>query len=90
MDQLGYHKLQPALFWIGMANGVQVKPMGILSRIPLLVGGLRFKISCVVVHMDENKEDQFILGWPSLRVVKMVHDWKHDVLYIRSGTQSAT
>ncbi|KAL3683539.1 hypothetical protein R1sor_001561 [Riccia sorocarpa] len=88
MYQLGYSKLQPAPFWIGMANGAQVKPVGILRRIPIPVGGLRFKISCVVINMD-NKEDQMLLGRPWMREAKMVHDWESDEVFLRNGTATA-
>jgi hypothetical protein len=73
--QLGITKWEPCKFWLRMANGSSVRPIGIILDLEMVVQGHMFTISVVIMDLPHQDAYPILLGRLWLRSARMKHDW---------------
>ena len=71
-----------------MADQNRVKPLGIVRRVPILIGGISFKISYIIFKVfDSLSPYSILLGRPWLWKSKAVDDWGKGTINIGKGSK---
>ena len=66
-EQLGISEWEACPFWLRMADTRSVRPLGLIRKVGIIVGGHRFDISAVVLALDAPGAYPMLLGRPWLR-----------------------
>jgi hypothetical protein len=83
--QLGITLWEPCKFWLRMANGSSVRPIGMIPDLKMVVQGHAFTISVVIMDLPHQDAYRILLEHPWLRSARMKHDWPKNVLTFRRG-----
>lgn len=73
--QLGYHVYKPTLRGMQMANGAWVTPLGVMTKIPTLIGGITFHMNYLIMRLVRPSSYHVLLGHPWLYKGRVVTDW---------------
>jgi hypothetical protein len=65
--QLGITKWEPCKFWLRMANGSSVRPIGMISDLETVVQGHTFTIFVIIMDLPQQDAYPILLGRPWLR-----------------------
>ena len=63
-QQLGITKWEPCMFWLRMADGSSVRPVGIIPELEMVVQGHAFTISVVIMYLPSKEAYPLLLGRP--------------------------
>jgi hypothetical protein len=85
--QLGITIWEPCKFWLRMANGSLVRPIGMIPDLEMVVQGHAFTISVVIMDLPHQDAYPILLGRLWLRSARMKYDWPKNVLTFRRGGQ---
>lgn len=67
-----------APFKLRMADHTISEPLGMVDKVPIRVGGVKFEAS--FLFLDVGEAYNMLLGRPWLRTTNAVHDWGTDEL----------
>ena len=73
-DRLGIQNWEACSFWLHMADTRSVRPLGLIRKLEIMVGGYAFGILAVVLPLNAPGADP-LLGRPWLGVANMKHNW---------------
>ena len=68
-----------------MADTRSVRPLGLIRKLGIIIGGHRFEISAVVLDLDAPGAYPMLLGRPWLRSANIKQSWKHNCISFRRG-----
>ena len=68
-----------------MADTRSVRPLGLITKLGIVVGGHRFKISAVVLDLDALGAYPILLRRPWLRSANIKQSWEHNCISFRRG-----
>ena len=68
-----------------MADTRSVRPLRLLRKLSIVVGGHLFEISAVVLALESSGTYPLLLGRPGLRSANIKQNWKHNNLSFRRG-----
>ena len=63
-EQLGISEWEACPFWRRMADTRSVRPLGLIRKLGIIIGGHRFEISVVVLALDAPGVYRILLGRP--------------------------
>jgi hypothetical protein len=72
--QLGIMKWEPYKFWLCMADGSSVRPIGMMLDLEMVVQGHFFTIYVVIMDLPHKDAYPVLLGRPWLRTTRMKHE----------------
>ncbi len=82
--QLGMSKPKLAPYNMCMANETIIKPLGLTKDLKIIVYGIPYVVTFIVIHsivLDSNY--LILLGHPWLKDVKVFHDWGNNTITIK-------
>ena len=82
---LGITTWENCPFWLRMADTRSVRPLGLLRKLPIIIGGHSFEISAVVLALESPGAYPVLLGRPWLRAASVKQNWHHNNLSFRRG-----
>ena len=82
---LGLQEWELCPFHLRMANTSAVRPLGLIMKLPILIGGELFEISTVVLRLSEQGRYPLLLGQAWLQAAAIKQDWTKDRLSFRQG-----
>ena len=86
MEELGLTNMTPTPIILRMADQSRVKPLGLLSQIPTIVGGIEYKVDYIIFKITESISSYpILLGRPWLYLAKAKDDWGKGTLTIGKG-----
>ena len=68
-----------------MADTRSVRPLGLLRKLFVVIGGHLFEISAVVLSLESPGAYPLLLGRPWLRSANIKQNWQHNNLNFRRG-----
>ena len=68
-----------------MADTRSIRPLGLIRKLGIIIGGHRFEISAVVLDLDAPGAYPMLLGRPWLRSANIKQSWKHNCISFRRG-----
>ncbi|KAH7284690.1 hypothetical protein KP509_34G066600 [Ceratopteris richardii] len=83
MKALGSTQLEDTPMSLQMADQTQVKPAGLIQKVPTIIGGIEFSVDYLVLR-PRSIETTFsiLLGRPWLMQAECVHDWRTGLIAI--------
>ena len=84
-EQLGISDWEACPFWLRMADTRSVRPLGLIRKLGIIIGGHRFEISAVVLSLNAPGAYPILLGRPWLRSANIKQSWKHNCISFRRG-----
>ena len=72
---LGFDKFESTLRTLRLADGARVLPVGILSNIPTLIGGISYPLNYLVLRPRRPSTFPILIGRPWLYKAKVIEDW---------------
>jgi hypothetical protein len=72
--QLAITNWEPCKFWLRMADGSSVQPIGMILDLEMVVQGHVFTISVVIIDLPHQEAYPILLGRPWLCTSRMKHD----------------
>ena len=72
-------------FWLRMTNTRSVRPLRLLRKIFVIIGGHLFKISVVVMALEAPRGIPSLLGRPWLCSANIKQNWQHNHIIFRRG-----
>ena len=84
-EQLGISEWEACPFWLRMADTRSVRPLRLIMKLGIVVGGHRFEISAVVLDLDNPGAYPILLGRPWLRSANIKQSWEHNSINFRRG-----
>ena len=72
-------------FWLRMADTRSVRPLGLLRKLSIVIGGHLFEISAVVLSLESSRAYPLLLGRPRLHSANIKQNWQHNNLSFRRG-----
>ena len=82
---LGITSWENCPFWLRMADTRSVRPLGLLQKLYIVIGGHLFEISAVVLSLESPGAYPLLLGRPWLRSANIKQNWQHNNLSFRRG-----
>ena len=82
-EQLGISEWEAFPFWLRMADTCSVRPLGLIRKLGIIIGGHRFEVSVVVLALDAPGAYPILLGRPWLRLANIKQSWKHNCISFR-------
>ena len=70
-DRLGIRKWDAYPFWLWMAYTSTVRPLGLIPKLDVIVGGYTFQILVVVLQLDAIGAYPLLLGQPWLKIANI-------------------
>ena len=70
-------------FWLRMADTRSVRPLGLLRKLSVIIGGHLFEILAVVQALEFPRVYPLLLGRPWLRSANIKQNWQHNHLSFR-------
>ncbi len=81
--QLGMSKPKLAPYNMRMGNETITKPLGLIKDLKIIVHGIPYVVTFIVIHNIVLDSDYLILlGHPWLKDVKVSHDWGNNIITI--------
>jgi hypothetical protein len=81
--QLGMSKPKLAPYNMCMANETITKPLGLIKDLKIIVHGIPYVVTFIVIHsIVLNSNYLILLGNPWLKDVKVSHDWGNNTITI--------
>ena len=68
-----------------MVDTHSIKPLGLIRKLGIVVGGHHFDISTVVLALDAPGAYPILLGRPWLRSANIKQNWRHNCISFRQG-----
>ena len=84
-EQLGISEWEACPFWLRMADTRSVRPLGLIRKLCIVIGGHRFDISAVVLALDAPGAYPILLGRPWLHSANIKQSWQHNCISFRRG-----
>ena len=81
-------KIKMAPFKLRMADQTISEPLGMVDKVPIRVGGVKFETSFLILDVGEAYD--MLLGRPWLRTANAVHDWGTDELTMQMGSRKVS
>ena len=82
---LGITSWEICPFWLRMADMRSMRPLGLLRKLSVIIGGHLFEISMVVLDLESAGAYPLLLGRPWLRLANIKQNWQHNHLSFRRG-----
>ena len=73
--RLGITDWEACPFWLRMADTRSVRPLGLIRKVGIVIGGHHFEISAVVLALDTLGAYPILLGRPWLRSANIKQNW---------------
>ena len=73
-ERLGISNWEVCPFWLHMGDTRSVRPLGLIRKLGIIVGGHRFDISAMVLAQDALGAYPILLGRPWLRAANIKQD----------------
>ncbi|CAM6086283.1 unnamed protein product [Calypogeia fissa] len=73
--QLGFKKFEATSKSMRLANGTRVLPVGILTQIPTIIGGVKFLLNFLVMRPTRPSTYPILIGRPWLYGAQVKSDW---------------
>ena len=91
MEEIGLTTMTTTPIILRMTDQSRVKPLGIVRRVPTLIGGISFKISYIIFKVSNSLSPYpILLGRPWLWKSKVVDDWDKGTISIGKGYKKIT
>lgn len=81
-------QVKAAPFKLRMADQTVSEPLGMVTQVPIRVGGVKFEASFLILDVGEAYD--MLLGRPWLRAAGAVHDWGTDELTMQMGPKTVS
>jgi hypothetical protein len=67
-----------------MANQTIAKPLGLIKDLKIIIHGIPYVVTFIVIHNSVLDSDNFmLLGHPWFKDAKMFHDWGNNIIIIQ-------
>ena len=88
MEEIGLTTMTTTSIILRMVDQSRVKILGIVRRVPTLIGGISFKISYIIFKVSDSLSPySILLGRPWLWKSKAVDDWNTGTITIGKGSK---
>ena len=82
-SHLGITEWEACPFWLRMVDTHSVRPLGLVRKLRIVIGGHTFEISTVVLALDTLEAYPILLGRPWLLSSNMKQNWQHNYISFR-------
>jgi hypothetical protein len=87
--KLGLKRPQSIPFMVQMVDQRKVQQIGLIRNLKINLVGCDYKISIIVLNMENEMEAySMLLGWPWLKLAKVHHNWSDSTFTITLGEQT--
>ena len=84
-NRLGITEWELCLFWPPMADTCSVRPLGLVRKLQIVIGGHAFEIAVVVLALNAPSAYPILLGHPWLRSTSIKQNWQFNSIFFRRG-----
>ena len=84
-NNLGINSWENCHFWLRMADTRYVRPLRLLRKLSVIIGGHLLKISAVLLALEAPGAYPLLLGRPWLRSANIKQNWQHNYLSSHGG-----